>query len=66
MTAHIYDAATGETIIRELTEEENAILELAKKEAKADAKTLANKKLARQAVLDKLGLTAEEAATLFG
>ena len=35
-------------------------------EAAAQAKTIETKAAARQAVLDKLGLTADEAAALFG
>lgn len=60
----IHDVSTGEIIDRELNDEEFAEYQanqnkLAAQEAEANAKTAA-----RQAVLDKLGLTAEEAATL--
>ena len=40
--------------------------ELDQAEAKAEAKAKAAKAAARQAVLDKLGLTANEAAALLG
>jgi len=70
----IYDAETGSETIIELTAEEIAVLEekelavknelaksLAKEQKEADAKAKA-----RQAVLDRLGLTAEEAQLLLG
>lgn len=55
---------------RDMTEEEEAAyLAFTKKlkaDNKAEADALAAKAAARQAVLDKLGLTADEAAALFG
>ena len=55
---------------RDMTEAEQADYKawavIAKAEAKAEAKTQAEKVAARQAVLDKLGLTADEAAALLG
>lgn len=53
-------------IMRDMTNAEIAQIQLDKTEAKklADAKTA--KDVARQAVLEKLGLTADEAAALFG
>ena len=57
-------------IDRDMTADEEAThlanAKIATAEAKAQAKALATKQAARQAVLDKLGLTADEAAALFG
>jgi|688.fasta_scaffold816734_2 hypothetical protein len=60
------DAITGEVITRDYTEAEAA--QRAKDLAKyADqAASLVERAAARQAVLDKLGLTADEAAALLG
>ena len=52
--------------IREMTAAELSQHELDKAEAAARANALAAKAAARQAVLDKLGLTADEAAALLG
>ena len=62
----IYNVETGETIEVELSEERLA--SIAAYQAKVDEEqTAAEAKLqARQAVLDKLGLTDEEAAALLG
>ena len=62
----IHDVLTGETITRDFNAAELAQLELDQVEAKAQAKALTTKQAARQAVLDKLGLTADEASALFG
>jgi hypothetical protein len=62
----IYDAITGEITTIALTETELAERANAVTEAKAQAKAQAAKLAARQAVLDKLGLTADEAAALLG
>jgi len=57
----------GETFIdREMTETEHEQFLLAQNEAKAQAKAAADKATARQAVLDRLGITADEAALLLG
>ncbi len=57
-------------IDREMTSDEEAAhlawAKIAKTEAQVRADELAAKAAARQAVLDKLGLTADEAAALFG
>ena len=60
------DAATGEETFRNYTKEEIALVEtekgrIAAKQAEAEAKATA-----RQAVLDRLGLTADELAILLG
>lgn len=66
----IYDALTGETVTRDFNAAELAQAKLDKAEAEAQAETqaeaLTTKQAARQAVLDKLGLTADEASALFG
>jgi hypothetical protein len=59
----IHNAQTGEIIRRELTAAE---LTQATKDAATKIETDTAKQVARQAVLDKLGLTADEAAALFG
>ena len=57
-------------IDREMTEAEEtahlAILAKYAKEDEAQAETQADKTTARQAVLDRLGITADEAALLLG
>ena len=72
MTAKIiqHDALTSNTIEREPTSKDIlyfaklAEQEIAEKQAEIDAQTA--KAAARQAVLNKLGLTADEAAALLG
>lgn len=66
----IVDCSTGEQTVVPLTAEEIAELEAAAAKAEADRlaaeKEAADKEAARKAILDKLGLTAEEAAVLLG
>ena len=66
----IHDCATGETVTRDFNADELAQLKAdqaqATKDATAKAKADTAKALARQAVLDKLGLTADEIAALLG
>ena len=62
----IHDAITGQTITRDYNAAELAQTKLDKTEAETQAETKLAKQAARQAVLDKLGLTADEAAALFG
>ena len=66
----IVDCSTGEQTVVPLTDEEIAELEAAAAKAEADRKAAdkaaVDKEVARQAILDKLGLTAEEAAVLLG
>jgi hypothetical protein len=57
---------TGEIVERDQTAEEKAQAAKDKAEAQAQAEAAEAKIAARQAVLDKLGLTADEAAALFG
>lgn len=59
----IIDISTGEETIREFTTSE--IEELENKKNRAIEQAQAEAK-ARQAILDKLGLTADEVATLLG
>jgi hypothetical protein len=62
----IYDIATGEIVTRDMTADELAAYEKMQAEVKATKQAQTAKLVARQAVLDKLGLTADEAAALFG
>jgi hypothetical protein len=66
----ITDALTGETIEREMTNEEqaqrNAFLAKIKAEEIAKAEADATKAATKQALLDKLGITEDEAALLLG
>lgn len=66
----IHNAITGETITRDFTADELAQYEKDKAQAAIDAADKAAaiviKQAARQAVLDKLGLTADEIAALLG
>ena len=62
----IHNAITGETTTVELSDTEIADRANAVAAAKAQAKAQTAKQVARQAVLDKLGLTADEAAALLG
>ena len=66
----IHNALTGETITRDYTTDELTQLEIDKahnkKLAADEAKADADKQAARQAVLDKLGLTADEVTALLG
>ena len=66
----IVDVTTGEETIRPFTKEEIAVVEAEQAKAKAEhdaqIKEQAAKDAARQAVLDKLGLSADEVAALLG
>ncbi len=66
----IHDCLTGETITRDYNTAELAELEQDQaqqaKDLAAKAKADKTKVAARQAVLDKLGLTVDEIATLLG
>lgn len=61
-----HNVETGEVIEREMNAEELAQWEADKVQAQAEAQALAAKESARQAILDRLGLTADEAALLLG
>ena len=64
------NCTTGEVLEIELTDAEVAQREAdaaaAETQRKADEKAAADKAVARTAILDRLGLTAEEAAILLG
>ncbi len=62
----IYDALTGKTITRDYNDSELAQLEADKIVAAQKAKADLDKTAARQAVLNKLGLTADEITALLG
>ena len=64
LTTTIYDLATGEVTVRDLTAEEIAQYEKDQEEFEQRKETEALKKVNRQAILDRLGLTSEEAALL--
>ena len=66
MKINIYDHATGENIVRDMTTDELANVEVIQAEAEAQAKADAAKAKAKQALLDRLGITADEAALLLG
>lgn len=65
-TVVIVNALTGDIVEREQTDAEKAQATADIAEAKAQAKAAADKATARQAVLDRLGITADEAALLLG
>ena len=64
------NCTTGEVLEIELTDEEVAQMQAnaaaAETQRKADEKAAADKAIARAAILDRLGLTADEAAILLG
>ena len=62
----VHNAITGEIDTIELTVDELAERAQIVKDAEAHAAAQTAKQAARQAVLDKLGLTADEANALFG
>ncbi len=62
-THTFFDAQTGETIVVDFTKTE---IDIYKAEIEAQTEAIKTKAAARQAVLDKLGLTADEANALFG
>lgn len=66
----IHNIETGETILRDFSVQEIAEIEAAKAEAETEAAAkeaeMAAKEAARQALLDKLGITADEAKLLLG
>lgn len=64
-TLEIHDALTGEIIRKELTAAEISAAETEKAQADADkAQADADKAAARQTVLDKINLTADELTAL--
>ena len=66
MIEKIFDVSTGEETLRDYTSAEIAEMKKAQAEALLRSELAAEKEAARQAVLIKLGLTAEEAQALLG
>ena len=70
LTKVVVDCSTGITEVIPLSEKEIADLEIARVAAegqrKAEAREAAAKEAKRQEILERLGLTAEEAAILLG
>lgn len=62
----IYNHETGTNIVRDMTNEELAQAAADTLASKETENMIANMAAAKQAVLDKLGLTANEAAALLG
>ena len=65
-TVKIVDLAAGTEIEREMNADELAEFEARLAKAEAEAAEAAAKEAARQALLDKLGITADEAKLLLG
>jgi 4'-phosphopantetheinyl transferase EntD len=65
-TVKIHNVETGEIIEREMNADELAQFELDNAAAQEKAEKLAAQQAARQALLDKLGITADEAKLLLG
>lgn len=62
----ILDIVTGETVTRDMNEAELAQYKTDQAQLKADAQAKADKATAKAALLDRLGITADEAALLLG
>jgi len=62
----IVDVTTGEEIVRDATAAEIAQMEIDAVNAAAKQSEISTKESARQALLTKLGITAEEAQLLLG
>lgn len=62
----IHDCATGKTIVRDMTDDEIERRDQIIADQQTAVVAQAAKALQRQAVLDKLGLTSDEAAALLG
>ena len=55
---------TGETVLRDMNADELAQYKADQAQSKADAQAAADKATAKAALLDRLGITADEAALL--
>ena len=66
MQIKIHNVETGEVVEREMNAEELTQWEADQEAAAAVAAEIAAKEAARQALLDKLGITADEAKLLLG
>ena len=65
-TVSIHNIKTDEIIVREYNDEEFAKYQADKAAREAAEAELATKEAARQAIIDRLGLTADEAKLLLG
>jgi len=63
-TVQIHNFATGEQYVRDMTAEEIAEQKVMQDEIAVQAKAQADKATAKQAVITKLGLTADEVKAL--
>jgi hypothetical protein len=61
-----HDATTGKTVVRDMTADELKLAKLDADEEAAYLKSVADKATAKAALLDRLGITADEAALLLG
>jgi hypothetical protein len=61
-----YDIETGKNVIRDMTDEELAQHEIDLARYTAEEKARVDKIAAREAILEKLGLTTDEATLLLG
>jgi len=66
MKIELYDNATRQQITRDMTADELSTNDLMLAENEARLKTEADKAKAKQSLLDRLGITADEAALLLG
>jgi hypothetical protein len=66
MKIKFHDIATGEVVERDMNADELALHKIYAAEAKALDEALKAKQFARQTVLDRLGLTEQEAQLLLG
>jgi len=64
MKINVYDHATGNNIEREMKADEQTNYDLIQAEAKNEALAETEKAKAKEAVISKLGLTADEVAAL--
>jgi hypothetical protein len=65
-TIRIHDIATGEVVDREMTAAEASAHAEAEAKFLADEQAKAGKEAAKAALLERLGITADEAALLLG
>ena len=65
-TMRVHNVTTDEIIDREMTDDEYAVYLAQKQEGEARLNEQTSKDATKQAVLDKLGLSADEVAALLG
>jgi hypothetical protein len=61
-----FNCETGEEIVRDATAEEIAQMQKDAAAFAAEQTAIANKAIAKQAILDRIGLTADELKTILG